>query len=306
MIGKSAALNPIGAGPLVDRHEHVRRITAAWQKTVANIVETGRLLIEAKDDIGHGGFQEMIRAELPFSPRTAQRLMEIAEDRVLSNATHASHLPASWMTLYELAKLHRELAKLHRDGLDLETLIEEGAIHPKMERRDVLALLPAPEQHDDDLPSDYEGSAKDETGEATELSNTDAAPEVSSEEINRVAYRLIQLDIELARDVVRILVAGEHLRLCSDLDTGIEGGGPPAVEKVEAEVAGIIPPPKRGRPPGSKNKPKASAPISEANGADPEASSAANDDGFDIPEWLRRPKAAEQDAKDRWIEGDTL
>jgi hypothetical protein len=44
------------AGPLVDRHEHVRRITAAWQKTVANIVETGRLLIEAKDDIGFGGF----------------------------------------------------------------------------------------------------------------------------------------------------------------------------------------------------------------------------------------------------------
>jgi Protein of unknown function (DUF3102) len=91
------------AGPLVDRHEHVRRITAAWQKTVANIVETGRLLIEAKDDIGFGGFQEMIRAELPFGARTAQRLMEIAEDRVLSNATHASLLPASWMTLYELA-----------------------------------------------------------------------------------------------------------------------------------------------------------------------------------------------------------
>ena len=50
----STALSPIVAGPPVDRHEHVRRITAAWQKTVANIVETGRLLIEAKDDIGHG------------------------------------------------------------------------------------------------------------------------------------------------------------------------------------------------------------------------------------------------------------
>lgn len=293
-----AGTGGVVAGPLVDRHEHVRRITAAWQKTVANILETGRLLIEAKDDIGYGGFQEMIRAELPFGPSTAQRLMQVAEDRVLSNAAHAPLLPASWMTLYELAKLHK-------GGLDLEALIEEGAIHPKMERRDVLALLPAPKQRDDDLPPDYEGSAKDETGETTELgvSNTDAA-EVSSEEIGRVAYRLIQLDIELARDVVRILVAGEHLRLWSDLDTGIkiEVAPPAEVEKAEAEVAG---PPKRGSPPGSKNKPKAT-PISEANGADPEASSATNDDGFDIPEWLLRPKAAAQDAKDRWTESDTL
>jgi hypothetical protein len=145
----------IAAGPLVDRHEHVRRITAAWQKTVANIVETGRLLIEAKDDIGFGGFQEMIRAELPFGPGTAQRLMQIAEDRVLSNAAHAPHLPASWMTLYELAKLPKH-------GLDLEVLIEDGTINPRMERKDVRALLPAPEQREDDLPPDYEGSAEPE------------------------------------------------------------------------------------------------------------------------------------------------
>jgi hypothetical protein len=298
----STALSPIVAGPLVDRHEHVRRITAAWQKTVANIVESGRLLIEAKDDIGHGGFQVMIRAELPFGPRTSQRLMEIAEDRVLSNTTHVSYLPASWGTLYELTKLPKH-------GLDLEVLIEDGTINPRMERKHVLALLPAPEKRNDDLPPDCEGSVKpeDETGETTELgvSNTDAA-EVSSEEISRVAYKLIQLDIELARDVVRILVAGEHLRLWSDLDTGIES---------EGGAAPVIPPPKRGRPPGSKNKPKAPAPISEANGAEPEASaeaamkarcSATNDDGLDIPGWLLRPKAAEQDAKDRWIESDTL
>jgi Protein of unknown function (DUF3102) len=137
--------------PLVDRREHVQRITAAWQNTVHNIIETGRLLIEAKDDIGYGGFQEMIRAELPFGPNTAQRLMQIAENPVLSNAAHAPLLPASWMTLYELAKLPKA-------GVDLEVLIEERAIHPKMERADVRALLPSrkPEQRDDDLPPDDE------------------------------------------------------------------------------------------------------------------------------------------------------
>jgi Protein of unknown function (DUF3102) len=140
--------------PLVDRHEHVRRITAAWQNTVHNIIETGRLLIEAKDDIGHGGFQEMIRTELPFGPNTAQRLIQIAENPVLSNAAHVPLLPASWGTLYELAKLPKH-------GVDLEVLIEERAIHPKLERKDVRAFLPSrkPEQRDDDLPPDYEGSS---------------------------------------------------------------------------------------------------------------------------------------------------
>jgi Protein of unknown function (DUF3102) len=139
--------------PLVDRHEQVRRITAAWQNTVHNIIETGRLLIEAKDDIGYGGFQEMIRAELPFGPNTAQRLMQIAENPVLSNAAHVPILPASWGTLYELAKLPRH-------GIDLEVLIEERAIHPKLERKDVRAFLPSckPEQRDDDLPPDGSGT----------------------------------------------------------------------------------------------------------------------------------------------------
>jgi Protein of unknown function (DUF3102) len=179
------------AGPLVDRHEHVRRITAAWQNTVRNIVETGRLLIEAKDDIGYGGFEGMIRAELPFGPRTAQRLMEIAEDRVLSNTTHASHLPASWMTLYELAKLPKH-------GLDLEVLIEEGAIHPKMERKDVRALLPAPDQRDDDLPPDYEGSANPEpdTPQPTE------EPAPDDEPANPLVVMWAKADPEARREFV--------------------------------------------------------------------------------------------------------
>jgi hypothetical protein len=342
---------PEAAGPLVDRHEHVRRIAAAWQHTVCNVIETGRLLIEAKDDIGFGGFQEMIRrAELPFGPRTAQRLMQIAEDRVLSNTTHASYLPASWMTLYELAKLPKH-------GLDLEVLIEEGTIHPKMERKDVRALLPAPER-DDDLPPGYEGSAEPED-EAVDDADTpeasadarkaqyaaedaniadpdnfltdegDYAPadleadaacrirgflyraqqsafaaqtdslknlactkemlvaaqeatkawaevcnlaskahrphkrdpsvevtcevteadgsrlKVTAEEISRFAYKLIQLDIGLARELVHILQARGATRLMFDLET----------------VAAAVEQPKRkrGRPKGSKNKPKALA-----------------------------------------------
>jgi hypothetical protein len=304
----NTALSPVVAGPLVDRHEHVRRITAAWQKTVDNIVETGRLLIGAKDDIG---FQEMIRAELPFSTGTAQRLMRVAEDRVLSNAAHAPHLPASWGTLYELAKLHK-------GGLDLETLIEEGAIHPKMERRDVLALLP--EQRDDDLLPDYEGSAKpeDEAGETTEVSD---AAEVPSEKVSRFAYKLIQLDIALARDLGNILWHGgdgQLDQLARDLGIGIEieegrhqerraaeATDPSLDASFETAVAAAVEQPqpkKRGRPPGSKNKPKPEAaaviqPTWEAVAPAAEAPDALTDrmhevestaDDFGIPEFLRR------------------
>jgi hypothetical protein len=42
------------------------------------IIETGRLLVQAKDCLEHGQWLEMVRAELPFAERTAQRLMAIA------------------------------------------------------------------------------------------------------------------------------------------------------------------------------------------------------------------------------------
>jgi len=56
----------------------------------------------------HGEFGAMCESKLPFSDRTAQRLMAIAEDPRLSNPTHVSYLPSSWGTLYELTKLDDE------------------------------------------------------------------------------------------------------------------------------------------------------------------------------------------------------
>ena len=71
--------------------------------------------------------------ELPFAERTAQRLMAIAGNPVIANAAHASLLPPSWGTLYELTKL---------PSVQLEAKISDGSINPRLERRDVAALLP--------------------------------------------------------------------------------------------------------------------------------------------------------------------
>ena len=63
--------------------------------------------------------------KVPFGVRTAQFLMAIAEHSILSNTKHASLLPPSWMTVYELTKLVEELcpgskidvfARRKRDG----------------------------------------------------------------------------------------------------------------------------------------------------------------------------------------------
>ena len=107
------------------------QIRASWQKCVTSIIETGKLLIEAKGQLGHGRFEAMNKTKLPFSPRTAQMLMCIAEHPVISNANHGSHLPPSWRTLYELTKIPDKM---------LLAKIADGTIRADLERKDVAKL----------------------------------------------------------------------------------------------------------------------------------------------------------------------
>jgi hypothetical protein len=121
------------------RQDYAEEISRTWQRAVASIIETGLLIVEAKGNLAHGEFIAMIETDLPFRPRTAQRLMGIAKHPVISNATHVSLLPPSWGTLYELTQLPDET---------LEIRIADGTINPGMERKDALALkrqfLPRP------------------------------------------------------------------------------------------------------------------------------------------------------------------
>jgi hypothetical protein len=109
----------------------LERIRDHWNKQVETILETGRLLIQAKDELEHGKFQNMVNKQLPFGPRTAQMLMVVAKNPALSNAKYISHLPPSWGTLYDLAGLPES---------ELIDLIERRAVRPDMERSDVKKL----------------------------------------------------------------------------------------------------------------------------------------------------------------------
>jgi hypothetical protein len=111
-----------------DEKFFVEQITASWNKQIETILATGRLLLEAKEELQHGQFQAMIARELPFGPRTAQMLMTVAKHPVLSNAKYISHLPPSWSTLADLAAFPDN---------ELIELIGNGSIKADMQRSEI-------------------------------------------------------------------------------------------------------------------------------------------------------------------------
>jgi hypothetical protein len=130
-------------------HTLARRLTAEqWAdrirtqlgQSVEAILEVGRLLQQAKAALVHGEWGRMFsEGLLPLSPRSAQRLMAIADHAVLSNTTHGSHLPPSWRTLYELTKLPVPV---------LKNALKDGVITPDMPRKAVAALGRAPRREE--------------------------------------------------------------------------------------------------------------------------------------------------------------
>jgi hypothetical protein len=103
------------------------RFNAAWRKGVGDIIEAGRVLIEAKAALS-GRFVGFVQTRLGWSPDMAQRLMRPAADEWFADAEHVRHLPPSWGTLYLISTL----AVAER-----ERLIEIGVIRPDMQRGDI-------------------------------------------------------------------------------------------------------------------------------------------------------------------------
>lgn len=110
------------------------RIGASWRDSAAAIIETGRLLSEARDALGTE-FEKMIKAGLPFTRTTAQRLMIISSDETI--CAHVHKLPPAWGTLYELTKL---------PDAEKKKALSDNTIRPDTERAAVLSLRNAIER----------------------------------------------------------------------------------------------------------------------------------------------------------------
>jgi N6-adenosine-specific RNA methylase IME4 len=112
-------------------------IASAWRQGVESIIETGRRLIEIreqfKDDRGKwsqlvGRDQWKGRGLLPFGKTHAQRLIAIAGDERF--VPHVGRLPSDSYTLHKLTQLSPER---------FDELIEAGRIHPGMKRNEASA-----------------------------------------------------------------------------------------------------------------------------------------------------------------------
>lgn len=111
--------------------EWAARVRPHLHQAAEAIIAAGRELVAAKAALPHGEFLRMVDT-LDLSPRTAQRFMAIASHPVLADATHGSHLPTSWRTLAELARVSEDV---------LADAIEAGDVHPAMTRADAEHLL---------------------------------------------------------------------------------------------------------------------------------------------------------------------
>jgi hypothetical protein len=81
-----------GAAPMSDKSElprsatialaqHADAIRAAGRRTIENVVDIGRHLVEAKRLCGHGNWLPWLEREFGWSEDTAERYMKLADDR---------------------------------------------------------------------------------------------------------------------------------------------------------------------------------------------------------------------------------
>lgn len=75
------------AEAIVVEHQAAQR---AWEDAVTHAIECGRLLLHAKETVGHGGWMEWLDTHFPASVRTAQNYMRLARHE--ANAQAAAHL----------------------------------------------------------------------------------------------------------------------------------------------------------------------------------------------------------------------
>jgi hypothetical protein len=172
------------------------RIKAAWGKQIPCILETGRLLIEAKAKlVPYGKWGKMFEGadRLPFGQETARCLMRIAKHPLLSDSKNTWILPPSWWTLFILSRMPMA---------SLKAWLADGTINAKTASNAAKALYPAWERP---LPHTWPKNIQDPEGtphviEAVDLSLCGASAERSAmlKKLESIGYNMGDVRGELA------------------------------------------------------------------------------------------------------------
>jgi N6-adenosine-specific RNA methylase IME4 len=116
--------------------DNARTIRRLWNRSFEDFLVIGRLLADAKAEIGHGGFGDWVAVNLPFGARTASTLMAVAArydalNGALKSETVAD-LPREYSTLSHILKL---------DAPVIAAKVDAGEITPEMSRADAQRLV---------------------------------------------------------------------------------------------------------------------------------------------------------------------
>jgi hypothetical protein len=115
---------------LVSRQEFADEIGRLWRISQKHFLQIGRYLNQAKDQIPHGEFEEMIQRDLPFTPAIGRQLRTVALF-VDGGAIDVEKLPDSYSTLYQIATLSAEERQLAE---------EQRLIRPTVTRKEIETL----------------------------------------------------------------------------------------------------------------------------------------------------------------------
>jgi hypothetical protein len=104
------------------------RIEAAWDRTLAGILEMAKLCQEAKTSLTWEERKELYN-RLPFHRTQFEKLAAVGLHPRLQNPTLKTRLPPHYSTLYELCDLNDQ---------EFDKAVAENVIHPKAKRADII------------------------------------------------------------------------------------------------------------------------------------------------------------------------
>ncbi len=105
--------------------KYKKKIETAWNKCAESILQVCNELNDAKENLEKDVFERLLK-QLPFGKRTAERLLSIGRNDLIS--THIKAMPPSWGTLYEISTLENE---------ELEQAVTTNIINPTVTKASI-------------------------------------------------------------------------------------------------------------------------------------------------------------------------
>lgn len=133
LLAKSKTISPVKSAPEIDLREiekYETKIVASWHKYIASILDVAKLCDDAKLNLSQAELTEL-KGRLPFDNATFSKLARIGETSHFYKEEIKPRLPSKFSVLYELSLL---------DDKPLLEAVENGTVHPKVSRDEILNL----------------------------------------------------------------------------------------------------------------------------------------------------------------------